>query len=199
MKFILFVFILGSIPFCYAQEEMLLESKQYQEELNLSFRNAESSPLKLEDLRNFKALDFFPVDSAYIIKAQFKRTPNEIPFYMPTTTERLPEYVKYGEAHFSIGGKKVKLNIYQNKELMLQPEYEDYLFLPFTDLTNGISTYGGGRYLELRIPKGDEIIIDFNRAYNPYCAYNEKYSCPIPPAENDIYLEILAGVKDYKK
>ena len=180
-------------------QETLMTSKEFQEDMNLKFKKDEDSPLKRGDREAFTSLEFFPVDTSYIITAQFVRTPGEIPFYMPTTTERLPEYVKYGELFFNLKGKDLKLNIYQNIELILQKEYEDYLFLPFTDLTNGVTTYGGGRYMDLRIPEGNVIEIDFNKAYNPYCAYNEKYSCPIPPSENDLYIEIEAGVKDYKK
>ena len=74
----------------------------------------------------------------------------------------------------------------------------DYLFLPFLDATNGIETYGGGRYIDLSIPQGNQLTIDFNTAYNPYCAYNEKYSCPIVPRENYLPLKINAGVKRFK-
>jgi uncharacterized protein (DUF1684 family) len=70
--------------------------------------------------------------------------------------------------------------------------------VPFTDLTCGNESYGGGRYLDIDIPEGEEIIIDFNRCYNPYCAYNEKYSCPLTPAVNDLKVEIKAGVKKFK-
>ena len=71
----------------------------------------------------------------------------------------------------------------------------DHLFLPFTDNTNGVETYGGGRYIDLKIPAGNTINIDFNKAYNPYCAYSDKYSCPIPPPENHLDIEIKAGIK----
>ncbi|MCK5678470.1 MAG: DUF1684 domain-containing protein, partial [Flavobacteriaceae bacterium] len=91
------------------------------------------------------------------------------------------------------------LEIYQNQKLILTTDYEDYLFLPFTDKTNGESTYGGGRYLDLKIPDGDTTVIDFNKAYNPYCAYNHKYSCPIPPKANQLDVEINAGVKAYEE
>lgn len=198
MKFVVAVLILGCFSFSFAQKKSL-NSTEFQEKMNLNFKNDDSSPLKPEDREAFRALEFYPVDTSYIITAQFVRTPGELPFFMPTTTERLPEYVKYGELYFNLKGKDLKLNIYQNTELILQQEYEDYLFLPFTDLTNGVNTYGGGRYIDLRIPGGNLIEIDFNKAYNPYCAYNEKYSCPIPPEENDLYIEIEAGVKDFKK
>lgn len=98
----------------------------------------------------------------------------------------MPVYVKYGDLYFSINGKDFKLNVFQNQELISDPEYYNYLFLPFTDLTNGETTYSGGRYLDLRIPEGDSILLDFNKAYNPFCAYSCDYSCPIVPAENDL-------------
>tara|TARA_R100000935_G_C2784440_1_gene143160 strand:- start:119 stop:523 length:405 start_codon:yes stop_codon:yes gene_type:complete len=134
-----------------------------------------------------------------VIEAEFVRTPNESSFAMPTTTERMPIYVRYGEAYFELEGQEFKLNIYHNQELILKPEYVDYLFVPFTDATNGDTSYGGGRYLDMNIPKLNTVTLNFNKAYNPYCAYNGKYSCPIPPAENNISIAIAAGVKAYKK
>src|SRR5690606_27020815 len=122
--------------------------------------------------------------------------PLETSFQMPTTTDRKPYYVTYGKVYFSLKGKEYKLDLFQNLELSADPEYRNYLFAPFTDETNGRSTYGGGRYLDLRIPAAEVMIIDFNQAYNPYCAYNGKYSCPIPPEQNHLEVEITAGVLD---
>ncbi len=140
------------------------------------------------------ALDFFPANDTFSVTAIFKRTAKEKAFPMKTTTERLPEYLKYGELHFQLKGKSCQLNVYQNVQLMKKQGFEDYLFLPFTDLTNGSETYGGGRYIDFKIPKTKSVILDFNKAYNPYCAYNEAYSCPIPPPENFIAEEVRAGV-----
>lgn len=184
----------------YAQDaENEKTAKEFQEELNREYANPEESPLEKEDLEEFTGLAFFEIDPEYIVKAEFVRTPAEPPFTMKTSTDRLPVYVKYGELYFTLKGKDFKLNVYQNQELTQDPEYFDYLFLPFTDLSNGRSTYGGGRYLDLRIPESKEVILDFNKAYNPYCAYSGRYSCPIPPEENDLETEILAGVKSFKK
>jgi len=116
---------------------------------------------------------------------------------MKTTTDRLPVYKLYATANFKLNGENFSLEIYQNEKLLLTPDYEDYLFLPFTDLTNGESSYGGGRYIDLLLPEGKSIIIDFNQSYNPYCAYNEKYSCPIPPKYNHLNVEVFAGVKKF--
>lgn len=171
----------------------------FQKELNAEYADSVKSPLLKKDLKTFKALDFYPINGSFFVNAKFIRTPDEKPFEMPTTTSRKPMYVKYGEAHFSIDGKKFKVNLYQSLDLKKIEEYKDALFLPFTDLTSGVDSYGGGRYIDLKIPQGDTISIDFNTAYNPYCAYNHKYSCPIPPQENDLAIEIKAGVKKFKK
>lgn len=176
--------------------DYIAEIEQHRDSINKLFRNEETSPLTNDDRKVFKGLDFFPADSSYRVRAEFIRTANEKPFLMPTTTERKSVYTKYGELHFKLLNKDHKLNVYQNTEIILTEGYEDYLFLPFTDLTNGEQTYGGGRYIDMRIPKNDTITIDFNKAYNPYCTYNKKYSCPIVPGENDLDIEVRAGVKD---
>jgi uncharacterized protein (DUF1684 family) len=105
---------------------------------------------------------------------------------MKTTPERLSTYDKYGVVVFEIDAKEYKLTIYQSHRLRETEKCKDYLFLPFTDLTNGDDTYGGERYIDLSIISGDSMIIDFNKAYCPSCAYSPKYSCPIPPKENDL-------------
>ncbi|EDM44884.1 hypothetical protein SCB49_02149 [unidentified eubacterium SCB49] len=196
--FILFV-CFGNVLFAQTAEELTQEINEYRAEENKKFATAETTILTKRDFRKFEALDFFPVDLKYRVEATFVRTPDEIPFLMPTTTERTPEYVKYGEAHFKIDSVKLKLNLYQNTAPSDDPELKDYLFLPFTDWTSGDGSYGGGRFLDAYIPEGDIIILDFNKAYNPYCAYNHRYSCPIPPKENDLSVRIEAGVKDFGK
>lgn len=172
---------------------------EFQQRLNASFKDPETSPLPDRYRKDFVKLDFFDPDTSYIVWAKLVRTPEALPFLMPTTTDRKSTEVVYGIAHFFLDGESHRLEIYQNKELMLQEGFEDYLFLPFTDATNGSQTYAGGRYLDLRVPKGDSILIDFNRAYNPYCAYNKKYSCPIVPGVNALQIPIFAGVKSFNQ
>jgi hypothetical protein len=172
---------------------------KYQQELNAEFKNPETSPLPDRYRKDFETLDFFPADTAYIITARLERTPQALPFSMPTNTERTSEEVVYGIAHFQLNGKNFQLEVYQNPELMQQKKYEDYLFLPFTDLTNGKETYGGGRYLDLEIPEGETLVIDFNKAYNPYCVYNKKFSCPLVPKANHMNTHVLAGLQDFRK
>jgi len=177
------------------------EIKLFQYELNREYADATKSPLTKEDIKTFKALEFFEIDENYNIEADFEITPNTSIIEMPTTTDRLPLYRKFGIAHFTMNGKKMELSIYQNQQLMTDFSYKDYLFLPFNDATNSSTTYGGGRFIDLEIPSegSKKIRIDFNKAYNPYCAYNHTYSCPIPPSENNLDVAIPAGVKAFKQ
>ena len=179
----------------FAQQKVTAED--FQKNLNVEFADATKSPLTEKDRANFKGLDFFPIDKAFIVEAKFTKSKNEKSFEMKTTTDRMPLYVKYGEVSFTINGENFKLNVYQNLELIKRPGFKKHLFLPFSDLTSGNETYGGGRYIDLEIPKGKTITIDFNQAYNPYCAYNPKYSCPIVPAENELLTNVNAGVKKF--
>lgn len=175
------------------------DAKKFQQKMNKEFSSKEESPLTEEDLENFKSLEFYPIDSSYIVVADLILATDSKPFKMKTTTDRLPVYKLYATANFELKGKPYSLEIYQNEKLLLSTDYEDYLFLPFTDLSNGNGSYGGGRYLDLTIPKGDQIVLDFNQSYNPYCAYNDKYSCPIPPKKNHIDTEVRAGVMAFNK
>ena len=176
--------------------------KSFQEEMNSSFKNVEESPLEESERKKFKTLPFFKIDESYKVEADFVRTTDGKPFEMQTTTDRKPIYQKFGEVSFELHGKRHTLNVYQSQDLTQKEEYKNYLFLPFTDLSNGQESYEGGRYIDLQIPKReaadgqelDKITIDFNKAYNPYCAYNHNYSCPIPPKENHLDVKVLAGV-----
>lgn len=198
-SFLNLLFLLAAVV-SSAQKSFVKDSViAFQKEINTEYADSVKSPLLKKDWKEFKSLDFYPISEKFFVNAKFVRTPDEKPFEMPTTTSRKPIYVKYGEAHFSIDGKHFKLNIYQSQDLKKIDKYKDALFLPFTDLTSGVESYGGGRYVDLKIPEGDMIAIDFNTAYNPYCAYNHKYSCPVPPQENDLKIEIKAGVKKFKK
>ena len=178
--------------------EALADIIKFQKKMNGEFRDPETSPLPDRYRKDFDGLDFFDPDTTFRIMAKFKRTPEALPFLMPTTTERQSEEVVYGVLEFRLYGRSHKLEVYQNQELKEQEQYRDYLFLPFADLTNGEETYGGGRYLDLSIPVGDSILIDFNKAYNPYCAYNPKYSCPLVPKQNRLDVAVKAGVKTFE-
>lgn len=169
----------------------------FQAQLNKEYADEKESPLKPTDREHFKGLDFYTIDMKYCVEAKLTKTPQEKPFVMKTSGIRTPLYVKYGELDFSLKGKKCKLNVYRNIELSKQEKYKNHLFLPFTDLTSGVESYGGGRYIDLEATDKSTMTLDFNQAYNPYCAYNEGYSCPIPPKENDLLVEVKAGVKKF--
>jgi uncharacterized protein (DUF1684 family) len=193
-KFISILFVFTSLC-AFSQKQPTAED--FQKNLNQEFANPDKSPLTEDDRLKFTALEFFPIDPEFIVEATFTKSKNEKAFAMKTTTERTPLYVKYGEISFTIKGEKFKLNVYQNLELIKRKEFKKHLFLPFSDLTSGNETYIGGRYLDLQIPRGNTVVIDFNNSYNPYCAYNYKYSCPIVPMENDLLTHINAGVKKF--
>ncbi|MFG6687128.1 DUF1684 domain-containing protein [Mariniflexile sp. HNIBRBA6329] len=184
---------------CAQDKKAVKGETEFQRELNAEYKDATTSPLKDKDRKHFEGLEFFKFDEAYVVTATLKRTPDTKFFNMKTTTDRVSKERVYGILTFELKGNTYQLNVYQGKDLMERDGYEDYLFLPFLDETNGLESYGGGRYIDARIPKGDTMEIDFNKAYNPYCAYNDKYSCPIVPRENYLKTRIEAGVKAFGK
>jgi len=162
------------------------------------FADTLTSPLGKDAITAFRGLPYFPVDTNWNKKAKVKIDTSEAPFYMSTTTDRLPLYRKYAILTFIQNDSIFTLQAYQNLDHKKKnPEYNS-LFIPFKDLTNGHETYGGGRYLDIEIPSGNQTNIDFNKAYNPYCAYHERWSCPLPPFENYLTTAVKAGVKKYK-
>jgi hypothetical protein len=165
------------------------------------FRNKEESPLKDEDFTAFKELNYFPVDKKFRVEADFTRIVAEKYFQMPTSSGKAKKFIKFGILKFQLNGKNYSLIVYQADADVLAkfPEYKDLLFVPFKDATNGKETYGGGRYIDIKILSGKKVILDFNLAYNPSCAYgSDRYSCPIPPKENFLKAEIKAGEKTYQ-
>lgn len=171
----------------------------FQKKLNEEYKNRQESPLEAVDFANFEGHDFFPIDLDYRVSATLKVTEGTPFFAMKTTTSRLSTERIYGYVSFVLKGEEFELPVYQSKDLMQMEEYADYLFFPFTDETNGNQTYAGGRYLDLRIPKeGDNVVIDFNMAYNPYCAYSPRFSCPLVPGENHMDIAVPAGIRYLK-
>ncbi|BAU53763.1 DUF1684 domain-containing protein [Mucilaginibacter gotjawali] len=157
-----------------------------------------SSPLKKDDLQ---FLRFYDADSSYRVTADVKYLTGESIFMMPTFNGASQQYVRYALLNFRLNGKELQLTVYRSIALANVTAYKDYLFLPFTDNTNGNTTYGGGRYIDLNTAdfKGATMMLDFNKAYNPYCAFSGKYSCPKPPAENYLAVAIEAGEKLFAK
>ncbi|GAA4159296.1 DUF1684 domain-containing protein [Chryseobacterium ginsenosidimutans] len=171
------------------------EGKKFQKELNEEYLNPKETPLRGDNFTNFKAHPFFPINSKYRVTAKVVKTENAEPFELPTSSGKTKSYKEYGKATFELDGNSYTLTLYQSLALIKQKKYKDYLFLPFRDATNEKETYGGGKYMDLTIPKGNTIVLDFNKSYQPYCAYNAyDYNCPIVPEENKLPVEIRAGV-----
>jgi uncharacterized protein len=157
----------------------------------------EQSPLDTVQKQQFAGLTYFTVAHSWRVLAKVYKIKKGKSFKMPTNTSRVDWYKKYAKLVFTIDGKEYQLIAYQNLDNIRHPEYKKYLFVPFRDKTSGSESYGGGRYLDLIIPNDEFIWLDFNLAYNPYCAYNYNYSCPIPPKENTLSIAIEAGEKSF--
>ncbi len=152
--------------------------------------------VKGDDKKFFR---FFEVDGNYRVIALLERINDLKGFYMNTSSGIRKKHYKYGLLTFKIKDTIQQLHVYQSAALMQQEKYRDYLFIPFGDATSGIESYGGGRYLEFYISdiKDGRVVLDFNKAYNPYCMYASGYNCPIPPIENLLTIAIEAGEKNY--
>ncbi|WP_293307595.1 DUF1684 domain-containing protein [Pedobacter sp. UBA5917] len=194
MKIITFLFLFISINgFAQSYQKQIAKHREAYKE---DFIKDSNSPLKKSDLQN---LHFYDVDSTYKVLAAVELLKNEKVFKMPTFDGSSSDYYRYAHINFSLGGKAIQMTLYRSVALSTNPVYKDHLFLPFTDETNNKETYGGGRYIDLDTKEinDNRIEIDFNKAYNPYCAYSDGYRCPVPPEENDLQLAVKAGEKAY--
>lgn len=199
MRILLLIVIIFSFSCREDKRYQDVNLTEYQRQVNNYFKDASVSPLKPKDLKNFQGLDFFEFDSIYVVNAKIEETKESLPFKMKTTTDIPADVRKYADLFFQITDKEFELSVYENLEYEGVEGYENYLFLPFLDETNENETYGGGRYLDLFLNGTDSIIIDFNKAYNPKCVYDENFSCPIVPRKNFLNTRIEAGVKNFIK
>lgn len=157
------------------------------------FKTSQDSPLINEQQWSFKELSYYPVDIAYRVTARYQRLVKPVEFTIQTSTGHERVYITIGRLDFSLAGQSLTLFAY--REQGQEATGKDSLFVPFTDRTTGHETYGAGRYLDIPEPVGDSVVMDFNLAYNPYCAYNYNFSCPLPPAENRLAVAIKSGEK----
>jgi len=207
LRFILLLLFLGTatsseLSFAAERDEKDLKLAQegvvlkWQKERNEFLKTHQRSPLTQKDKKTFKGLKYFPFDPQYVFTGEIKRFDfhTQHPEYYATfltnkgTNKR---YIRYGQFHFQFNGKEYVLQVF--KSIL-----GDTLFIPFKDKTNGKETYEGGRYIDAEILPGYRIVLDFNMAYHPSCAYNEKFICALPPRENFLDLEIRAGERNYK-
>ena len=193
MKQIFFFVLAFCLQSSYAQKKYIAETEAYQKNY--------ADTHEVVKGKDKKYFSFFAIDSNYRVNAVFEKITDTIGFTMKTSGNGKDHYFKYGKISFTIKGTSLHLFVYQSKDLMKSKDYADYLFVPFTDLTTGDKTYGSGRYLDLTIPQiiNNTLLIDFNKSYNPYCAYSTEYHCPIPPKENRLPIAIKAGEMNFGK
>jgi len=166
--------------------------RRFREEKDRLFRNGRDSPLPFGDRANFAGLKYFDPDPSYRFEANLQRYSNPDAVMMATSKGTRQLFNRMGYFDLQILGKTVHVHAYQSAE-----RTDPNLFIPFRDLTSGKETYGSARYLDLEVEHDDEYVIDFNHAYNPYCAYSEAFICPLPPTENWLNVPVRAGEKKY--
>ena len=168
--------------------------KEMRKEKDMFFKNNARSPIPQEEKENFEGLNYFPIDLDYLYKLRLlEYEKNEI-IEVNDNKGSKQEFIRWGYFDFTVNGKEVTLNAYKS-----DPE-EARLWVPFKDATNGEETYGAGRYIDLHAQNKieEKWILDFNQAYNPFCAYSEDYVCPLIPSKNWLEVRIEAGEKKYK-
>jgi len=173
-----------------AKSEAALLKRQEKDKV---FKHGPGSPLPEEEKARFQGLAYYQVNPAYRFKVTLHRYPDPEIVRFATNTEERRQFLRYGYFEFEIQGQKCRLQVYRATD----EGEEAMLFIPFRDATSGKETYGGGRYLDLKENTSGAYELDFNEAYNPYCAYGKNYSCPLPPRDNTLPVPVLAGEKNY--
>jgi uncharacterized protein (DUF1684 family) len=162
------------------------ELEAFRKEKDEFFRHDPQSPLTPDQKRSFKGLNYFPENEELRLEVKAEELPKKDRIEMQTSTGDIQVYYRHSQIHFTVDGKPAELTIYEG---------EHGFFLPFVDSQAGKETYPAGRYLEPEVLPGGRFLVDFNVAYNPYCAYNEHWSCPLTPFENRLKVPIQAGEK----
>ncbi len=199
------LFLILSCTLVLGCKSAIKVSEAYKTELE-AYRSSQLTALTAGDSPTLtdeeaKAISFFELDPAYQVTAELVLTQDATPFTISTYSGMKKNYLEYAKANFDMNKQSASLTIYRDLKMIKIPGYNQKLFVMYKDLTNGDMTYGGGRYLYLDTKdiKDDRIVIDFNKSFNPYCAYADGFNCPIPPPENHLDLEINAGEKNFVK
>lgn len=171
-------------------EDNMNELQKFREQKDHFFATHPQSPLTHDQRHHFNGLKYFPENDDLRFLVELEEFNEKEPIQMQTSTGDVQSYLRYGKFSFTVDGKAAELTVYYDS---------NGFFLPFVDSLAGEETYPAGRYLEPEIQSNGKLLVDFNLAYNPYCAYNELYSCPLPPAENRLDIPIRAGEKIFKK
>lgn len=156
---------------------------------------SDNSPIHPQERANFKGLSYYPIDPGLKFSVQLHRFPVPAQIRMATNTGEIRSGLRYGFFDFQAGGQDCRLQVYRLEDA--PGDGAANLFIPFRDSTSGQETYAAGRYIDLKENTSGTYDLDFNRAYNPSCAYNSDFSCPVPPAENTLKVPIRAGEKSY--
>ncbi len=162
------------------------ELKHFRKQKDDFFQNSPQSPLTKEQKDDFEGLNYFPENDDLRFELEIDEFDDQDEVRIQTNTGEVQTYTRHGDVQFEVDGKPVSLTIYEN---------QNGFFLPFADALAGDETYGAGRYLDPHELPGGKLLLDFNMAYNPYCAYNENWSCPLTPPENRVDVPIRAGEK----
>lgn len=166
------------------------ELTEFRKEKDGYFGKDAHSPLTPKQRKGFKGLAYYPENPSLRLELPVRGLEDEEPVQMVTSTGEVQTYRRWGQVRFPVDGQEAELTIYQDAEM-------GHLFLPFADATSGRETYEAGRYLDPHVVDDGKVLLDFNYAYSPYCAYNANWSCPIPPAENRLKVRLEAGEKNY--
>ena len=163
-------------------------------------REDPDTPLLAEDVKTFRGLDYWPPDPSYRFIGPIEINDRLERFTIVSTSGKPRPCERYGRVRFRLGRRILTLQVYRLLDVATRSG-EESLFLPFLDHTSGLETYPAGRYVELLGPKGGPYVLDFNRAYNPLCAYGapERFACPVTPGENRLPLRIEAGERGYRR
>ncbi len=166
-------------------------------EKDRAFRSDSNSPIPPSSRSRFHGLSYFDVNPALRFHVKLNRYPVPREVHLGTNTGEVRQALRYGYFEFTVDGKNCRLQVYRIEDT--NTGGEPSLFVPFRDATSGKETYAAGRYIDLKENTTGYYDLDFNLAYNPYCAYSKEYSCPVPPAENTLPVSIRAGEKVYPK
>lgn len=191
LLFSLLIVTLGA----HAQSGWFSQLMEDRQKHNEELKTEADSPIPDSLRANFTGLRYFDPSNNFLTTAEFVRLKKPKTIWFATSNGKEKEYIHFAELRFQLLGKSYVLAAYYSPSVRQREGFSKHVFVPFKDLTNRVETYGGGRYLDLTEPEGNSIELDFNRAYNPYCAYADGYSCPKVPEENYLNLRIEAGEK----
>jgi uncharacterized protein len=180
----------SSIEYLNHTRNIMTELEHFRAQKDAFFKSHQQSPLTAEQQGAFMGLRYFPENPELRLVLPLEPYAEQDTVVMQTSTGDERVYTRYGRLHFTMDGQDVALTLYADSD-------SGAFFLPFVDAQRGRATYGAGRYLEPEPLDDGQFLVDFNLAYNPYCAYNDEWSCPITPSENRLAVPIRAGEKQF--